>query len=117
MCDILSNELPLPADCRITIVLCGPELTMPILSAHSEVWFSAYCFGWGYRAFSLSREAVSEILGPAPETPEQLTRAFELGKRRILRAVERSSAPAPGERITLHGADFRDSASVDAAYQ
>lgn len=84
----------------------GPNLTTPILSADSAVWFSAYGFGWGYCAFALSAEAVCEKLGAANETPKQLMLAFELGKRRLLQAVEQKTLPATGERIMLSAADL-----------
>ena len=64
------------------------NLTAPILSADSTLWFSAYGFGWGYCAFALPAEAVCEQLGAANETAKQLMLAFEPGKRRILQAVE-----------------------------
>jgi hypothetical protein len=38
------------------------------------------------------------------ETPKQLMLAFELGKRRILQAVDQKALPATGERITLSAA-------------
>lgn len=82
------------------------NLTEPILFAESAVLFSAYRFGWGYRAFALSTEAVCEQLGAGDETGRQLLLAFELGKRRILQVVERKTLPDTGERITLSTADF-----------
>ena len=84
----------------------GISLTTPILFADSTMWFSAYCFGWGYCAFALPAEAVCEKLGAANETPKQLMLAFELGKRRLLQAVEQKTLPANGERIMLSAADL-----------
>ncbi|MFL9937043.1 hypothetical protein P0D88_50855 [Paraburkholderia sp. RL18-103-BIB-C] len=68
--------------------------------------FSAYGFGWGYCAFALPAEAVCEKLGAANETPKQLMLAFELGKRRVLQAVEQKALPSTGERITLSADDL-----------
>jgi hypothetical protein len=84
----------------------GTNLTAPILSADATVWFSAYGFGWGYCAFALPAEAVCEKLGAANETPKQLMFAFELGKRRVLEAVEQKALPSTGERITLSADDL-----------
>lgn len=81
-------------------------LTTPLLSADSTLWFSAYGFGWGYCAFALPAEAVCEKLGAANETPKQLMLAFELGKRRLLQAVEQKALPVTGERITLSTDDL-----------
>jgi hypothetical protein len=82
------------------------NLTAPILSVDSTMWFSAYGFGWGYCAFALPAEAVCEKLGAANETPTQLMLAFELGKRRLLQAVKQKALPGSGERITLSAADL-----------
>lgn len=77
------------------------KLTAPLLLVDSTLWFSAYGFGWGYCAFAIAAETVCEKLGAANETPKQLMLAFELGKRRLLQAVERKALPGTGERITL----------------
>ncbi|SAL72333.1 hypothetical protein AWB69_08791 [Caballeronia udeis] len=82
------------------------KLTAPLLSDDSILWFSAYGFGWGYCAFALPTETVCEKLGAANETPKQLVLAFELGKRRLLQAVEQKASPGSGERITLSASDF-----------
>lgn len=81
-------------------------LTQPIISAQSEVLFSAYGFGWGYCAFALTPEAVCRELGAADESTRQLLLAFELGKRRILQVVKDKSHPDTGARIKLSAADF-----------
>lgn len=81
----------------------APFLTHPILLANSEVWFSAYGFGWGYRAFTLTSDAVFDVLGASNKTPKQVMLAFELGKRTI---VGRKMPPIAGERIQLHAADL-----------
>ena len=82
-------------------------ITDPILCADS-VWFSAYGFGWGYRAFALPFEVVCEELGARNETLQQVRLAFELNKRRLLRAVQPyGAASATGERITLSVADLQ----------
>jgi hypothetical protein len=83
-------------------------ITDPILCADSAVWFSAYGFGWGYRAFALPFEVVCEELGARNETVQQVRLAFELNKRRILRTVQQyGAASATGERITLSVADLQ----------
>jgi hypothetical protein len=84
-------------------------ITAPILCADSAaVWFSAYGFGWGYRAFALPFEVVCEELGARNETVQQVRLAFELNKRRILRTVQQYGAASPtGERITLSVADLQ----------
>ncbi|ASW04404.1 hypothetical protein CJU94_40385 (plasmid) [Paraburkholderia aromaticivorans] len=78
------------------------QLTPPVLSQDSAVWFSAYGFGWGYRAFALPYEAVRERLGAGDTTDQQIRLAFELGKRRILQAVEPcGEMPYEGQRVSL----------------
>jgi hypothetical protein len=82
-------------------------ISAPILCADS-VWFSAYGFGWGYRAFALPFEVVCKELGARNETVQQVRLAFELNKRRILRTVQQhGAASTTGERITLSDADLR----------
>ncbi|MEM5440050.1 hypothetical protein [Paraburkholderia diazotrophica] len=82
-------------------------VTAPILCADSAL-FSAYGFGWGYVAFALPFEVVCEELGARNETLQQVRLAFELNKRRILRAVHQyGAAPATGEHITLSVADLQ----------
>jgi hypothetical protein len=49
---------------------------------------------------------ICEALGAANETPKQLVLAFELGKRRLLKAVAEKALPSTGERITLSAADI-----------
>ncbi|HXZ08152.1 MAG TPA: hypothetical protein VEI25_08850 [Paraburkholderia sp.] len=82
------------------------HLTEPILSADSSLWFSAYCFEWGYCAFSLPSEVAREKLGAADASPKQLVLAFALGKHRIERLVEQKYLPQVRERITLEAADL-----------
>jgi hypothetical protein len=84
----------------------GTSLTSPILSPAAEVWFSAYGFGWGYCSFALPAEAICEKLGAANDTARQLMLAFELGKVRLLHAVDQKTLPATGERIELSAADL-----------
>lgn len=77
-------------------------ITAPFLVAGSAVYFSAYGFGWGYRAFAISYEAVYESLGARNTTDEQVHVAFQLGKRQIIDAVLRhESPPYDGQRILL----------------
>jgi hypothetical protein len=82
------------------------QLTEPLLVGESALWFSAYGFGWGYRAYELSPDVVCEFLGAANDTPRQLLLAFHLGKPRLLSAAERKVEVSPGERIELTGADL-----------
>jgi hypothetical protein len=82
------------------------NLTEPILSVDSTLYFSAYGFGWGYCAFELPAETLCEKLGAANETPKQLMLAFELGKRRVLQAVQQKALPGTGKRIALSTADL-----------
>jgi hypothetical protein len=82
------------------------RLTAPILSSGPTLWFSAYAFGWGYCAFEVTSDVVCEQLGAADVTSRQLLLAFELGKRRILQAVERKAFPHTGERIALSSVDL-----------
>ena len=90
-------------------------ITAPIHYADSAVWFSAYAFGWGYRAFALPFEVVCEELGARNETEQQVRLAFELNKHRILRAVQQyRAASATGERVTLSIADLlRETPELD----
>ncbi|CAB3734399.1 hypothetical protein SCB29_30105 [Paraburkholderia sp. SIMBA_055] len=77
-------------------------ITVPILSLESTVWFSVYGFGWGYRAFELSRHTVCESLGARDMSEQQILLAFQLGKRQILDAVlQQASLCYHGERILL----------------
>jgi hypothetical protein len=82
------------------------RLTAPILSSGPTLWFSAYAFGWGYCAFEVTSDVVCEQLGAADVTSRQLMLAFELGRRRILQAVERKTLPRTGERIVLSATDL-----------
>jgi hypothetical protein len=82
------------------------NLTEPILSADSAIWFSAYGFGWGYCAFALPSEVVCECLGAADDSPRQLLLAFQLGKPRLLAAVERTALPGVGKRLPLCANDL-----------
>ncbi|MEW6346165.1 MAG: hypothetical protein AB1704_36460 [Pseudomonadota bacterium] len=82
------------------------QLTEPLLINESAVWFSAYGFGWGYRAYELSSDVVCEFLGAANDTPRQLMLAFHLGKPRLLSAAERKATLTAGERIELTGEDL-----------
>ncbi|QCP54689.1 hypothetical protein FAZ95_38150 [Trinickia violacea] len=82
------------------------SLTPPIFSPNSTIWFSAYRFGWGYCAFALPAQTVCEKLGAADESTKQLALAFELGKLRIVRAIEQRVPPLTGERVELSPADL-----------
>jgi hypothetical protein len=81
------------------------NLTAPIISG-DLVWFSAYGFGWGYGAFSISADAVCGQLGAANRSRKQLLLAFELGKRRLLQAINRKGIPRTGVRTALGAEDL-----------
>jgi hypothetical protein len=78
-----------------TITAAGPDKRR----RHSPKWV-------GYCAFAIPAETVREKLGAVIETPKQLMLAFELGRRRLLQAVEQKALPGTGERITLSTADL-----------
>jgi hypothetical protein len=77
------------------------SITAPVISHDASLWFSAYGFGWGYCAVSLPIESVCEHLGAADSSARQLTLAFELGRKRILKAVEQIEIPETGDRVVL----------------
>jgi len=81
-------------------------ITRPIHSDVRAIWFSAYGFGWGYRAFELPFEVACEKLGAAGPTTKHSLLAFELGKRQILQVVDRKAGAKTGERLTLTAQDF-----------
>jgi hypothetical protein len=68
--------------------------------------FSAFGFGWGYCSFTLPIEVICDELGAADTSKRQVTLPFELGKQRILRAVEQRAIFAQGEAIKLSSADL-----------
>jgi hypothetical protein len=84
-----------------------PSLTItpPVVSSDAAIWFSAYGFGWGYCAFSLPAEAVCQHLGAADISRKQLMLAFELGRKRISKAIEHVAIPDTGDRIVLGSLD------------
>lgn len=101
------NLEPLRSDRKVlTMDQPGTNLTAPILSSDTAVWFSAYRFGWGYCAFTLPSEVVCEKLGARNGTAKQLLLAFELGRRKLLKAVVQKALPGTGERITLSADDL-----------
>lgn len=89
-------------------------IARPILSGARAIWFSAYGFGWGYRAFELPFEVACEKLGAADPTAKHALLAFELGKRQILRVVDRKPGANTGERLTLAAQDFSGASGPDA---
>lgn len=89
------------------------NLTSPILSCGPMLCFSAYGFGWRYRAFSLGFGVVREELGAADETSRQLMLAFELGLRQIVEAVQRKEFSSAGERIPLAAGDLAPASVPD----
>jgi hypothetical protein len=77
-------------------------MTAPILSRGNEVWFSAYGFAWGYRAFAISCDAVRESPGAADLTQERIRVAFQSEKPALLRAIRLSDLSSyEGQRIRL----------------
>jgi hypothetical protein len=81
------------------------NLTTPIVF-DSTLWFSAYGFGWGYRAFELRPEVVCQHLGAADDSQKQLLLAFQLGKQRLMGVAERKMPPSSGERIEITSEDL-----------
>jgi hypothetical protein len=81
-------------------------ITRPISAGIRAIWFSAYGFGWGYRAFELPFEVACEKLGAADPTPKHALLAFELGKRQVLRVIDRKPGANTGEPLTLSAQDF-----------
>ncbi|WP_025097858.1 hypothetical protein [Burkholderia sp. A1] len=79
------------------------HLTAPIVTGNASIRFSAYAPGWGYAAYALPAETLRLGLGAADASPQQLLLAFELGRQRLLRAIEqRTQRSTPGgKRITL----------------
>jgi hypothetical protein len=80
-------------------------ITTPFVASDASIWFSAYAFGWGYCAFSLPVETVCQHLGAADTSRKQLMLAFELGRKRISKAIEQVDVPDSGERIVLDSLD------------
>ncbi len=83
------------------------NITAVCLSNDSDMQFSVYSPGWGYRAFSIPSKVICDQLGAAAPNPKQLSLAFELGRPRILRAVQRTTTPAGLDgRVILTASDF-----------
>lgn len=81
------------------------KLTRPLV--HDEaLWFAAYEFGWGYKAFRLPAELAQRELGALDSSPRQLTLAFELGRQRIAGAIAPMRAEYAGQRISLKTGDL-----------
>ncbi|SIT51600.1 conserved hypothetical protein [Paraburkholderia piptadeniae] len=81
------------------------NLSHPVVHGDS-LWFAAYEFGWGYRAFEIHGDTVQAKLGAADTSPRQLMLAFELGRPRITKAVMPMTFEYRGERIVLHATDL-----------
>ncbi|KVN33369.1 hypothetical protein WJ63_05125 [Burkholderia pyrrocinia] len=81
-------------------------LTAPMASTDSEIWFSAYGFGWGYAAFALPFDTLRRHLGASDASHRQCMLAFELNRQRIQRAVALRAIPLGGQRITLLPSDL-----------
>jgi hypothetical protein len=82
------------------------DISRPILLDDSTILFSAFGFRWGYCSFTLPIEVICEELGAADKSKRQVTLAFELGKQRILRAVEQRAIFAQGKPVKLSSADL-----------
>jgi hypothetical protein len=81
------------------------KLTRPMV--HDEaLWFAAYEFGWGYKAFKLPADIALRELGALDASPRQLTLAFELGRQRIAGAIAPMCAAYAGQRISLKTGDL-----------
>ncbi|QGZ66595.1 hypothetical protein [Paraburkholderia acidisoli] len=81
------------------------KLTQPLVRADS-LWFSAYEFGWGYRAFEIPGDVAKNQLGAADGSAQKLTLAFGLGRQTIAKAVESVELDYRGERIVLRAGDL-----------
>lgn len=81
------------------------KLTQPLVRAES-LWFSAYEFGWGYRAFEIPGEIAKTQLGAADGSAQKLTLAFGLARQTIAKAVESINPEYRGERIVLRAGDL-----------
>lgn len=79
----------------------------PFFNHDDALCFSAYGFGWGYRAFSLDTVVAHDVLGSVDESPRQVLLAFAMGRTRILTAVCRAARPRCGERVRLTACDFQ----------
>lgn len=78
------------------------QSTLLVLPNTATLRFSAYGFGWGYRAFSLPYGIVRARLGAGDTSEQQMRLAFELNRPRILRAVEPcAQTPYRGEIIPV----------------
>jgi hypothetical protein len=86
---------------RLAMDVLPLSITAPVISHDASLWFSAYGFGWGYCAVSLPIQSVCKHLGAADASAGQLMLAFELGRKRILRAVEQIEIPETGDRVVL----------------
>jgi hypothetical protein len=84
----------------------GIQVTRPILHDDASVWFSVFGFGWGYRAYAVSVDTVCKELGAANTTPGQIGIAFELGKQKILRAIEQLTPTGEGKRVNISPAEL-----------
>ncbi|MEJ0003930.1 MAG: hypothetical protein WDN30_10715 [Pararobbsia sp.] len=79
-----------------------PDITPPTLLTDDEIWFSAYGFGWGYCAFALPVDKAGEHLSAGDASPKQLLLAFQLGKRKIVQALQKAEIPHTGDRVVLN---------------
>lgn len=86
---------------RLAVDALPLNITAPVISHDASLWFSAYGFGWGYCAVSLPIESVCKHLGAADASTRQLMLAFEVSRKRILRAVEQIEIPETGDRVVL----------------
>lgn len=78
------------------------RVSEPFMSSGSEVWFTAYGFGWGYRAFSVSIEKRSRSGPPGDDAARHMRAAFRSQRRRIIEAVRSyESVSYEGQRIRL----------------
>ena len=81
------------------------KLTRPMVHGDA-LWFAAYEFGWGYKAFKLPADVAQRELGALDSSARQLTLAFELGRQRIAGAVAPMCAEYAGQRIALKTDDL-----------
>ena len=98
----------------MSIIVCDHALDIPLIRVsrpyinHDDaLCFSAYGFGWGYRAFLLDAFVAHEALASVDQSPRQILLAFGIGQAAVRKAVLRAAQPRSGERIRLTAADFR----------
>ncbi|APR39304.1 hypothetical protein BTO02_28810 [Paraburkholderia sp. SOS3] len=80
------------------------------------MWFTAYGFGWGYRAFAVPYQVMAEAPDADAADEEQIRLAFESVRADILQAVLRHAlSPYSGQRISLSLAGSHERGQAEVA--